>query len=108
MKRPVARTTQPPRVDGAGDSPAPLFHAPGAMGTAFSGARAMRADAACPAVPSGGSPVLAKVWEASGYLCSQRLKAALPQWLPWIKKHFKVNGELEKELLTVSAPGAPA
>jgi len=46
---------------------------------------------------------LAKVWEASGYLCSQRLKAALPQWLPWIKKHFKVNGELEKELLTISA-----
>ncbi len=46
---------------------------------------------------------LAKVWEASGYLCSQRLKAALPQWLPWIKKHFEVNGELEKELLGISA-----
>lgn len=46
---------------------------------------------------------LAKVWEASGYLCSQRLKAALPQWLPWIKKHFKVNRELEKELLGISA-----
>jgi hypothetical protein len=29
--------------------------------------------------------MLAKVWEASGYLCSQRLKAAIPQWLPWIK-----------------------
>jgi hypothetical protein len=47
--------------------------------------------------------VLAKVWEASGYLCSQRLKATLPQWLPWIKKHFKVNEELEKELLAISA-----
>jgi hypothetical protein len=47
--------------------------------------------------------VLAKVWEAAGYLCSQRLKAALPQWLPWIKKHFKVNGKLEKELLAISA-----
>lgn len=46
---------------------------------------------------------LAKVWEASGYLCSQRLKAALPQWLPWIKKHFEVNAELEKELLAISA-----
>ena len=46
---------------------------------------------------------LAKVWEASGYLCSQRLKAALPQWLPWIKKHFEVNGEMEKELLGISA-----
>jgi hypothetical protein len=47
--------------------------------------------------------ILAKVWEASGYLCSQRLKAALPQWLPWIKKHFEVNGQLEKDLLTISA-----
>lgn len=46
---------------------------------------------------------LAKVWEASGYLCSQRLKAALPQWLPWIKKHFEVNKELEKDLLAISA-----
>jgi len=32
--------------------------------------------------------VLAKVWEASGYLCSQRLKAALVHWLPWIRQHF--------------------
>jgi hypothetical protein len=47
--------------------------------------------------------VLAKVWEASGYLCSQRLKAALPQWLPWIKKHFEVNARLQKDLLTISA-----
>src|SRR6266480_2786901 len=46
---------------------------------------------------------LAKVWEASGYLCSQRLKAALPQWLPWIKKHFEVSAELEKQLLGISA-----
>jgi hypothetical protein len=47
--------------------------------------------------------VLAKVWEASGYLCSQRLKAALPQWLPWIKKHFEVNARLQKDLLAISA-----
>jgi hypothetical protein len=46
---------------------------------------------------------LAKVWQASGYLCSQRLKAALPQWLPWIKKHFEVNAQLEKDLLGISA-----
>ena len=25
--------------------------------------------------------ILAQVWKACGYLCSQRLKAALPQWL---------------------------
>src|SRR2546425_11123205 len=46
---------------------------------------------------------LAKVWEASGYLCSQRRKAALPQWLTWIKKHFEVSAELEKQLLGISA-----
>lgn len=46
---------------------------------------------------------LAKVWEASGYLCSQRLKAALPQWLVWIKKHFDLSQELEKQLLGISA-----
>jgi hypothetical protein len=47
--------------------------------------------------------VLAKVWEASGYLCSQRLKAALLQWLPWVKKHFEVNGQLQQDLLAISA-----
>ena len=47
--------------------------------------------------------MLAKVWEASGYLCSQRLKAALPQWLPWIKKHFEVDAKLQKDLLAISA-----
>ncbi len=46
---------------------------------------------------------LAKVWQASGYLCSQRLKAALPQWLPWVRKHFEVSRQLEKELLAISA-----
>jgi hypothetical protein len=46
--------------------------------------------------------VLTKVWEASGYLCSQRLKAALPQWLPWIKKHFDISAELQKQLLAIS------
>jgi hypothetical protein len=46
---------------------------------------------------------LAKVWEASGYLCSQRLKAALPQWLSWVKKHFAISPELEKQLLAISA-----
>jgi len=45
---------------------------------------------------------LAKVWEASGYLCSQRLKAALPQWLPWVKKHFDISKELERQLLGIS------
>lgn len=46
--------------------------------------------------------MLAKVWEACGYLCSQRLKAALPHWLPWIKKHFDLNSQLEQELMAIS------
>ncbi len=46
---------------------------------------------------------LAKIWQASGYLCSQRLKAAMPQWLPWVKKHFAISQELEKQLLGISA-----
>jgi hypothetical protein len=46
---------------------------------------------------------LAKVWEASGYLCSQRLKAAMSQWLPWVKKHLDISKELERQLLGISA-----
>lgn len=47
--------------------------------------------------------ILAKVWEASGYLCSQRLKAALVHWLPWIRKRFELPRALEDQLLAISA-----
>jgi hypothetical protein len=47
--------------------------------------------------------ILAKVWEASGYLCSQRLKAALMHWLPWIRQHFEMSKPLEDQLLAISA-----
>ncbi len=47
--------------------------------------------------------ILAKVWEASGYLCSQRLKAALVHWLPWIRQHFELSQPLEIQLLAISA-----
>jgi hypothetical protein len=46
--------------------------------------------------------VLAQVWEASGYLCSQRLKAALPQWLPWMRCRVPLTAELERQLLAIS------
>jgi hypothetical protein len=46
--------------------------------------------------------MLAKVWEASGYLCSQRLKAALLHWLPWIRQHFNLSPQLEHQLLAIS------
>lgn len=47
--------------------------------------------------------ILAKVWESSGYLCSQRLKGALVPWLPWIRQHFKLSAELERQLLAISS-----
>jgi hypothetical protein len=47
--------------------------------------------------------ILAKAWEASGYLCSQRLKEALVHWVPWIRQHFELSRSLEDELLTISA-----
>jgi hypothetical protein len=31
--------------------------------------------------------VLAAVWAVAGYPWSVRLKALLPSWLPWIRKH---------------------
>lgn len=46
--------------------------------------------------------VLAQVWEASGYLCSQRLQAALPQWLSWIRPRLSLTTDLERKLLAIS------
>ena len=46
--------------------------------------------------------ILAKVWEVSGYLCSQRLKAALVHWLPWIRQHFELTQSVEDQLLAIS------
>lgn len=46
--------------------------------------------------------VLAQVWEASGYLWSQRLQAALPQWLPWMRPRASLTAEEERQLLAIS------
>lgn len=62
-----------------------------------------RRTARCATYSKASITMLAKVWEACGHLCSQRLKAALPQWLPWVKKHCAISKELEKELLGISA-----
>lgn len=69
----------------------------------FNGAARRRATSRRAIYSKAAIGVLAKVWEASGYLCSQRLKAAMPQWLPWIKRHFEVSEKLAKELLAISA-----
>ncbi len=47
--------------------------------------------------------VLAWIWEAAGYLCAERLKAALPIWLPWVRQRRPVSPAMERELLTISA-----
>jgi len=46
--------------------------------------------------------VLAQVWAASGYLCAQRLKAALPTWLPWLRPRVLLTAEVERQLLAIS------
>ncbi len=46
--------------------------------------------------------VLTAVWEAAGYPWSVRLKALLPQWLPWIRKRFRMRPEIERQLLQIS------
>lgn len=46
--------------------------------------------------------ILEAIWKASGYLWSQRLKAALPLWIPWARERFYITPELEKQLLSIS------
>src|SRR6266852_2179931 len=47
--------------------------------------------------------ILAEVWEAAAYPWSVRLKALLPKWLPWIRKRFRMSGEIQRQLLRISA-----
>jgi hypothetical protein len=47
--------------------------------------------------------VLAAVWEAAGYPWSVRLKALLPQWMPWVRRRFSLQPEIVRQLLAISA-----
>lgn len=47
--------------------------------------------------------VAAAIWEASGHLCSERLKEALPLWLPAAKKRFAITPQIERQLTCISA-----
>ena len=42
--------------------------------------------------------VLAAIWEAGGYPWSVRLKALLPNWMPWIRKRYQMTPAMEKQL----------
>lgn len=46
--------------------------------------------------------ILTAVWEAAGYPWSVRLKALLPLWMPWIKKHFRMTSQVEQQLCRIS------
>jgi hypothetical protein len=47
--------------------------------------------------------LLAAVWKAAGYPWSVRLKAILPNWMPWIRRRYKPSAETERQLLGISA-----
>ena len=46
--------------------------------------------------------ILKAVWEAADYPWSVRLKALLPEWMPWIGRRFRLTAELERQLLAIS------
>lgn len=46
--------------------------------------------------------ILEAVWEAADYPWSLRLKALLPQWMPWIRRHFRPTRPIEEQLLRIS------
>jgi hypothetical protein len=47
--------------------------------------------------------ILTAVWKAAGYPWSVRLKALLPQWLPWARTHMRgLTSEVEAQLLKIS------
>lgn len=47
--------------------------------------------------------VLKAVWEAADYPWSVRLKALLPEWMPWIRGRFRLSTQTEEQLLRISA-----
>lgn len=47
--------------------------------------------------------VLKAIWRAAGYPWSVRLKALIPLWMPWVRKHFHLRAEVERPLLAISA-----
>lgn len=47
--------------------------------------------------------ILEAIWKATGHLCSQRLKEALPLWIPYARERFRLSSQTERELLSISA-----
>src|SRR3972149_9318320 len=66
------------------------------------GLRVRRVAARLPTYSEAMVRMLAAIWEASGYLCGQRLKAAMPHWLPWVRRRFRLTASLERHVLAIS------
>lgn len=52
---------------------------------------------------AGAIRVAEAIWEASGYLCAERLKEAIPLWLPAARKRFSISPDIESDLRSISA-----
>jgi hypothetical protein len=46
--------------------------------------------------------ILKAVWEAADYPWSVRLKALLPEWMPWIRRRYRLSAESERQMLQIS------
>lgn len=46
--------------------------------------------------------ILESIWRAAGHLCSERLKEAVPLWLPAARQRFGITPELEQQLISIS------
>ena len=46
--------------------------------------------------------ILKAVWEAADYPWSVRLKALLPEWMPWIRRRYRLSAETERQMLQIS------
>jgi hypothetical protein len=46
--------------------------------------------------------VLRAIWTAAGYPWSVRLKALLPLWLPWARRHMRLTDALEAQVRQIS------
>lgn len=55
-----------------------------------------------PTYPEEVIQLVAQIWEASGYLCAQRLKAAFPHWLPWLRRRVRLTPTVEQQLQSIS------
>lgn len=47
--------------------------------------------------------IIQSIWEVAGYPWSERLKALIQVWMPWIKKQYKLGAKTQKEVVSISA-----